>query len=261
MFTDTTLDLPNGARQLVRVGGSGPPLVWLHGLDGPDVDQPLVRSLAERFTVYAPQSPGFEGLEELLDLDDVHALALYYDDLLEALGLEEVTVVGHSFGAMVAAELAAHVPRRVKQLALISAVGLWDDDDQVADLFAVPLMELDAFLYGDPSKAPAPADPHDVEAFVRYSQAMTTVAKYLWPIPDRRIHLRTHRIDAPTVIVHGEEDRWVPVSYAERWRAQIRGSRTVTVPGTGHLVTRENPDAVLEAIEGLVGAEVPTPAS
>src|SRR5438132_12451755 len=114
-----TLDLRSGHRQIVFRTGDGPPLVWLHSLYGVEPDSPVVDELARDFTVYAPLAPGFADLDDLGDIRDIHDLALHYDDTLEALGLDTAVVAGHSFGAMLAAELAAHVPARVKQLILL----------------------------------------------------------------------------------------------------------------------------------------------
>jgi pimeloyl-ACP methyl ester carboxylesterase len=120
-LVDEHVRLPSGRSQTVFRGGEGPPLVFLHGGGGLMPDDPLVAGLARSRTVLAPLAPGFADLSDLDDLRDVHDLALHYDDLLEALGLDGVPVVGHSFGAMTAAELAAHVPRRVSALALMGS--------------------------------------------------------------------------------------------------------------------------------------------
>ncbi len=71
---------------------------------------------------------------------------LDYDDLLRHMKLGPLPVIGHSFGAMMAAELAAHFPDRAERLVLIAPVGLWNDAYPVADLFAVPGIEMDALL-------------------------------------------------------------------------------------------------------------------
>ena len=94
--------------------GEGPPVVWLHGLNGVEADQPIIDQLAKQRKVLAPLAPGFNDLDELQEIRDIHDLALRYDDLLDALSLERCTLLGHSFGAMIAAEIAAHDPRRVR---------------------------------------------------------------------------------------------------------------------------------------------------
>src|SRR5436190_22669739 len=56
-----------GREQVVYRAGSGPPLVWLHGLYGVEADAPLIEALAEQYSVYAPLAPGFADLDELDD--------------------------------------------------------------------------------------------------------------------------------------------------------------------------------------------------
>src|SRR6266513_2410811 len=104
MLSSETIDLGGGRKQLVYRAG----------------DAPLIEALAQSHTVLAPLAPGFADLAELDDLRDIHDLALHYDDIFEALHLDQALVAGHSFGAMIAAEVAAHVPHRVSRLILLS---------------------------------------------------------------------------------------------------------------------------------------------
>jgi len=93
--------------------GSGPALVFFHGPWGLHWD-PFLDELARTFTVYAPEHPGTTpGVpDEIYQLDGLWDLVLCYDELLDALGVEAAVLVGHSFGAMVACEVAATSPRR-----------------------------------------------------------------------------------------------------------------------------------------------------
>jgi pimeloyl-ACP methyl ester carboxylesterase len=199
--------------------------------------------------VIAPLAPGFDDLAELDDIRDVHDLALHYDDVLTALGLDAVRVAGHSFGAMIAAELAAHFPRRVTRLALLSPVGLWRDDRPVADLFAQPFTAIDKMLWagGAPvgplaTSASAPNEP--IEALVTVARGMTAIAKFLWPIPDKGLRRRLYRLTAPTLVVYGEKDAFVPASYAEEFAAALRQVKVAIVPDAGHMAPYEQCDAV-----------------
>ena len=90
----------------------------------------------------AGTSVGLEHVEDLWDL------VLYYAERLDTLGLPRATLVGHSFGGMVAAEIAATNPERVDRLVLIAPVGLWLDDHPIPDFSGVP-----------PSGSPKPCSP------------------------------------------------------------------------------------------------------
>jgi pimeloyl-ACP methyl ester carboxylesterase len=256
VLSERTLELPGGATQLVYETGEGAPLLWMHGIGGIEPGRDLLDRLAGGHTVLAPLAPGFRDLAEVSELDDMHDLALYYDEVLDALGLDQVAVAGHSFGAMVAAELAAHYPRRVTQLVLISPFGLWKDDYPVADLFALTAKQMPELLYADPSKAPSTVSLNgeaDVEALVAFAQSTTTLAKFMWPIPDRGLARRLRRISAPTLIVFGADDAFVPARYAEDFAAAIPNAASRLIPGAGHMVPAEQPEAVLAAIEEFLG--------
>jgi pimeloyl-ACP methyl ester carboxylesterase len=247
---DHAIHLTGGRRHEVWFrSGDGPALVFLHGLFGVTGDEPLFRALARHHSVTAPLAPGFANLAELDDLHDIHDLALYYDDIFDALGLDQVTVVGNSFGAMIAAELAAHVPHRVSRLVLISPIGLWNDAYPVADLWGVPTAEMPKLLYADPSKALGLGPNPGVEAVVAQVRGMTSVARFLWPIPDRGLSRRLRRVRAPTQIIHGEQDRFVPVQYAHDFASLISGASVHIIPGAGHMLTDEALDPLLQAIE------------
>jgi pimeloyl-ACP methyl ester carboxylesterase len=276
----------------------GDPVVLLHGDLPPAPTDPLALALARHHEVIAPVHPGFRHPDDADPLHDVHDVALYHDDLLGSLGLGPVPVVGHSFGGMVAAELAAHVPGRVSHLGLIAPYGLWRDDQPVADLLAAFPLELAPLLWADPAgpaaeeamaalldtgDGPSPGEPPpptsrsaspsgaaaatatgvqsppDVQApsaaraLQRMLPGLATVGRFLWPLPDKGLARRLHRVAAPTLIIWGAEDRLIPASYATDLAGRISGSRVELVSGAGHMVTVERPDEVARLLEQLLG--------
>jgi len=190
----------------------------------------------------------------------VHELALHYDDVLQALGLDAVTLIGHSFGAMVAAEVAAHFPRRVARLVLISPLGLWQDQHPLPDMFGqVPYMTIDTLLWKAGKAIPPMADPADepndpVERQVAIAQALTSVAKFVWPLPDRGLRRRLPRITAQTLLIAGADDRFVPASYVEEFASLIRGAGMAIIPDAAHMVPYEQPADVFRKLDGWISA-------
>ena len=152
-----TLELHSNSNQVVYRAGDGPPLMWLHSLYGVEADARIIEVLARDYSVYAPLAPGFAELAELDAIRDIHDLALHYDDILEALQVDSVILAGHSLGAMIAAEIASHVPKRVSRLVLASPLGLWNDAYPVTDIFGVPAAEMPTLLYADMAHAPGGA--------------------------------------------------------------------------------------------------------
>lgn len=257
-----TVTLPSGRRWQVYSGGEGPVLLWLHGLRGVDPADPLLAELSKHYNITAPVAPGFNDLDELGRIDNIHELALDYDDLIAGLGLETFVLVGHSFGAMAAAEIAAHFPACAERMVLLAPFGLWNDAYPVADIFAMPYTTMDDILWHDqgPRERYAPklvpsADPKEAAAqMVRLAGSLTAVTKFVWPIPDRGLHRRLRRIACPTLVVFGAEDRVVSPRYADDFKMGLRDGQTVVVPGAGHMLQYERPDAVLERVERFLAA-------
>jgi len=259
MLTRESVTLPGGGKAQVFRGGKGPQLVWLHGPHGLRGHDPVIAELEQRYSVIAPLAPGFNDLAEIDDIDSVHDLALHYDSVFDALKLGAINLVGHSFGAMLAAEYAAHYPRRVDKLVLLSPFGLWRDDTPVADLFSIPYANFNAMLWKGGKASAAMSDPADdpndpIEKQVALTQAMTTVAKYIWPIPDRRLRRRLPRITAKTLVIHGTDDAFVPVSYADDFVREIRGARKAIIADAAHMAPYEQQAEVLARMDEFLKA-------
>jgi pimeloyl-ACP methyl ester carboxylesterase len=263
-----TLSLRGGRRWQVFSGGTGPTLIWLHGLRGVDPADPTLIALQNNYRVIAPVAPGFNGLDELDRIDNIHELALDYDDLIEHLGVAACTLVGHSFGAMAAAEIAAHFPRRAERLVLLAPFGLWNDAYPVADVFAVPTAQIDDLLWHDaparekfakPLVSVAGLDPAAAKLVaaeaIKLAQGLTAVTKFVWPIPDRGLRRRLSRIACPALTVFGGEDKVVPQRYTEDFKAGLRDGRTAVVARAGHMLTYERPGEVANLIAEFVKAK------
>ena len=241
----------------VHVKGTGPALVYFHGPWGLEWGA-FLDALAERFTVYAPEHPGTTpGLPDVIyQIDTLWDLVLCYDELLDQLGLDEVAFAGHSFGAMVACEVAAQRPSRVRRLALLDPIGLWRDDAPVTNWMLVAPAELPEYVFRDPRGTAATslfAVPDEAEAGAlartRLTWAMGSTGKYIWPIPDKGLKKRIHRIAAiPTLLVWGEDDRLVPRVYAEEFARRLRQTRTEVVKETGHAPHLEQPEATTSVV-------------
>jgi pimeloyl-ACP methyl ester carboxylesterase len=196
----------------VRSKGHGPDLVYLHGPWGPTWD-PLLDELSGRFTVHAPEHPGTSPgrPDDAYALDGLWDLVLCYDELLSELGVAQATFVGHSFGAMVACEIAAACPAYASRLVLIDALGLWRDDTPIPNWMVMTQADLLGHVFRDASGEAARRmfpEPTDAEAKilarVGLQWAMGVTGKFLWPIPDKGLKKRIHRIRVPTAARLGQ---------------------------------------------------------
>lgn len=252
--------LQDGSPASIEVAGSGPPLVFFHGESGLQWS-PFLDRLAEHHTVYAPRHPGTRqgDPDAIRKLDTLWDLVLYYGDVLEALGLRQLTLVGHSFGGMVAAEIAATYPRDVAKLVLIDPVGLWREDAPVANWMSMKPEALLRATFSDPASAvatafaAAQANPGaDPEAAAAAIWSLACTGRFVWPIPDKGLKRRMYRITSPTLLVWGRDDGIVPPLYAQEFASRLRNARIEIVEKAGHLPHIEQPDAVASAIERFV---------
>jgi pimeloyl-ACP methyl ester carboxylesterase len=241
----------------VRTAGNGPPLVYLHAAGGPIWDD-FVAWLTEQYTVYAPHHPGTgeTDRESIHAVDSLWDLVLIYDEIFDALNLQSVPIVGTSFGGMMACEIAAHRPDRISRMVLLDPIGLWREDAPIAPYMVMSPEKLVATLYKDLSSPPVkkalqmPNDPNEAATIsADLIWAFGATGKFVWPIPDKGLKKRLHRITADTLIVWGEDDALVSSVYAKEFAARIARSRIEIIKDCGHVPQVER----LELVKSVVG--------
>ena len=248
----------------VKIGGEGPPLVFFHGAFGLEWD-PFLDNLSQTHTVYAPEHPGTSpgDPDAIKTLDDLWDLVLYYYELFDQLELEAPAVVGHSFGGMVAAEVAATNPRRVSRLVLVSPIGLWLDEAPVTNWMSMAPEPMARAVFYDPEGAVAkqalalPEDPEArVNAQIRATWTLGCTGKFLWPIPDKGLKKRLHRIQAPTLVVWGQHDGIVSSAYAQQFTNRISGARSEIVDKASHVPHLEQLETVSRVVQNFLQSPV-----
>ncbi len=236
-------------------------VVSFHGAAGPLGGEPMLTRLSAHFAVYAPIWPGYsdEGGED--QLEDMQDFALHGADVVEALDLHRPHLIGHSMGGMVAAEMAAAAPSAYGRLVLLAPLGLWLDDQPIADIYSLLPFEFPPLLFHDAAAGTAlmagGLDFSDTEAIKTFlianSRRLGTAGKVLFPIPDRRLSKRLYRITNPTLLVWGDDDRYLPSAYADAWQAAIEGTSLEVIRDAGHMAPYEQPDDVAAVIARFFG--------
>jgi pimeloyl-ACP methyl ester carboxylesterase len=240
-------------------GGAGAPLMFLHGAGGLTAQDPFLTALAGKYHVFAPLLPGYGDSDEAPGLRDMLDITLHTLDLVDALGLEDPLLAGHSMGGMIAAEMAALDNHRFSRLALLAPAGLWLDDHPIPDLFSLVPYEYPPLLFHDAvagaamiTQGMAFDDPEWLKGFlVTNARQLGMAGKILFPIPERGLADRLYRIRAKTLLVWGDSDRLISPVYAQAFKKAIAGAELVSIPEAGHMAIWEQTAKVMAALERL----------
>jgi pimeloyl-ACP methyl ester carboxylesterase len=247
-----TVDV-NGHACRVWKKGSGPKLGFLAGFGGLPRWVPFLDRLAEKREVVVPSLPGFPGATGHTLLDNHLDWLIAVRQLLGKAGLDGADLAGSSAGGSFVAEMAALWPRSVRKIVLAAPFGLYDAKDPPTDVWAqkadnvAGLLTADAEIYKEMKAVPAGAN--SVEWPIEQVRASEAAARIFWPLGNTRLHKRLPMIQAPTLILWGEQDRVMPLSYADWIKGSIQGQSEVRIIAeAGHLAELDQPEAVANAI-------------
>jgi len=240
-----------------KTAGSGAPLVYFHPAGGLVFD-PFLGALSADYTIYAPEVPGTSAgdANAIHQVDGLWDLVLIYEEAIRQLDLPSAPIaIGQSFGGMMAAEMAAHVPSLFKKVVLLDPIGLWRDDLPITNWMTTPPPALPSLLFKNPECPAAKAmftPPDDPELAVAVTAglvwALGCTGKFVWPLADKGLRKRLHRVTAPTLVVWGEDDRLIPAAYAREFGDAIEGSRVEIIPDCGHIPQMEQGETTLELV-------------
>jgi pimeloyl-ACP methyl ester carboxylesterase len=268
----------DGRRVNVIELGSGPPVVFIHGLSGSW--QNWLEQLpvfARDHRVIAFDLPGFGASQMPREKITIRGYGHFVDALLDELGVSSAAVVGNSMGGFIGIELAIRFPERVERLVLVSAAGLsieyLRNERALAVLGAIEnrlaaysgwlASRSDALarrpgarrmIFGivakRPDRLPGPLVAEQVRGSGKpgFLPALDALTDY--PIRDR-----LGEIACPTLIVWGAEDKLVPARDADEFARLIPNSRKVVWPETGHVAMLERPEAFNALVQAFLAEE------
>ncbi|MGE0423296.1 MAG: alpha/beta fold hydrolase [Reyranellaceae bacterium] len=247
-----TVDV-NGFPCRVWRKGTGPVLGWLAGFGGLPRWTPFLEKLAETRTVVVPSLPGFPGATGHTVLDNHLDWILAVRQLLMKAGLDGADLGGASVGGSFAAEMAAIFPGQVKKLVLLSPFGLFDDKQPVADPWAQRSDGVAALMCADPENwktliAP-PEGANSVEWPIEMTRAAEAAARAFWPLGNTQLGKRLPLIQAPTMVIWGEQDRVQPPAYARLFANGIKAKTEIRmIADAGHLADLDQPEPVAKVV-------------
>src|SRR5487761_203374 len=238
-----------GAKLRALEAGSGETVLFLHGAGGL-AWYPLLEMMSAERRVIAPEHPGFGRSELPSWLGSVSDLAFFYLDLLAALDLKTVHLVGHSLGGWTAAEIAIRSTSRLRSLSLLAPAGVPALDEPYGDIFLWSPEEharnsfYESSLAEEQIRSLATAD---IDVML---QNRAAAARLAWSprLHNPQLPHWLHRIDVPTLVVWGEEDRICPFSCRRDFLANIRGAQLRSLPRSGHALHTERPAEVADLL-------------
>lgn len=255
----TTLTVSGVALDLEE-RGTGRPLLFLHPGEGLQPRRPWLDQLAKRFRVIAPNHPGF-GDSALPDwFGTVDDLAYLYLDLARMLDLRDAVLVGAGFGGWIAAEMVVRETRHFAHLVLSAPLGIklgGVTDRDIVDIYAITRPEFMRLAWADPSRGEIDytALPEaELAGIVRGREAL---ALFGWKpyMHNPRLKHWLHRIDIPTLLLWGAQDRIVTPSYGEGWRAAIPAAHSDIIADAGHFPHWEQPDQFVQRVAAFTGRD------
>ena len=251
--------LVDGTRIRYLDAGHGPPVVFLHGLGASMYAwrKNLPAVVAAGFRVIAFDNRGFGLSDKPSGPYDNAAYARLAIALMDSLRVSDAALVGHSMGGAIAAEVAIEYPQRVRGLILVGSAGLGTREPLLFRVARWPVLgsavvalrgrgltaRLLRSTYFDPSKV-TEADVDQYYAPVALPGYGRALRAALRQFQFDGLEGRLNRIAAPTVVLWGEEDRWVPLGVGRALASGITRSAFLSVPRAGHSVQEESPDDV-----------------
>ncbi len=260
-----------GRKVEVAETGKGRPLLYLHGFADVHAGSvgwlPFHEKLGESFRVIAPAHPACAGTDEDEGIDTIDDVVFHTQQVIDALGLGKVDVVGTCFGGWIAAELAVRNPERVNRLVLVGASGLMVPGQPIGDLFwqiqpenGMEYKGLRNLLFAradDPvALALFPDVRSDIERGLSQFKAMRFASRVGFKPPyfyHRKLRERLGRFKGDALLIWGDTDRMVPRSHAEAYRAGFGGKTQLKiVADAGHSPHVEKPKFIAGQIQSFL---------
>ena len=251
-FTEKLVQV-GGNQVHMLTGGSGDPLVVFHGAGGNSGWLRYVQALADNYTVYMPTHPGYWKSTRPEWMETIHDLASFYTWFLEEQGLEGARAIGFSMGGWLASEIAISCRHAFSKLMLVDAVGIKPEKDEIADIFIISPAQVTELLFHDPKQAPeydqlygqSPTpEQTDIAEGNREMAVRLCWKPYMY---DPRLPGLLGRVNIPTRIVWGREDRLAPLECGELYHQAIPKSDLVVIDNCGHAPQVERPDEFVKA--------------
>jgi len=259
-YTDTRIQVAGITLQMLQ-GGSGAPLLLLHGAGGNPGWLPYHQALAQHYTVYAPSHPGYDHSQRPDWISNMSDMAHFYRQCIEELGLAPVHLMGFSMGGWLAAEIAAMCPPYLKSLTLVDAAGIKPQVGDIAELLMVSQDVTKKLRFYDPDQVPdyetlmnRQLSPEEQELQWRNREMTSRLCwKPYFHNPSLPAYLRG--VKTPTLIVWGKQDAIIPVNCGELYQQALAHATLQVIDRCGHSPALEKPQTFLQTVRDFLAQQ------
>lgn len=258
VVADPPMVTVGGVRLELIERGRGRPLLLLHPGIGIEHTAPVLEHLARSARVIVPSHPGFGRSDVPRWMNTVEDLAYFYLDVLDALDLKDVVVVGVSLGGWIAASIAVKSTERLSALVLANAIGIKPGDREtrdIVDIFALTDEELAALAWHDPAAAARDYKAMTDAEVTIAARNREALARFAWSpyMHDPKLPHRLHRIGIPTLFLWGASDRILSEAYGRAYCDLIPGARFEPIERAGHFPHLERAEAFARRVLAFAG--------
>jgi pimeloyl-ACP methyl ester carboxylesterase len=271
----------HGERLAYYDEGQGEPVLLIHGMAGSSVTwREIMPALSKKYRVIAPDLLGHGQSAKPRTDYSLGAFAVGLRDLLDELGVDSATVVGHSLGGGIAMQFLYQHPDYCRRLVLISSGGLGPDVGWILRMLSAPGAELvmpviapklvlragnwvKARLTSMGLRSPRGAEIWNAYSSFSDAQTRESFLRTLRSVVDYRgqsvsaLNRLQLRADLPALAIWGEKDDIIPVDHAYAALEARPDCRLEVLEGVGHFAHVEAPARVVDLIDEFIGATAP----
>jgi pimeloyl-ACP methyl ester carboxylesterase len=228
--------------------GQGEPLLILHGFNHLSSDMPWLHSLATQHAIIAPSHPGFGQSPAPRDVSTVYDLVHTYIGLIHQLPHESISLLGHSFGGWLAAEIAVKLGKKIKRLILVDALGIKISGPMVPDIFDIFNKRPDEVRrrsWHDPDRFAPNPDTMTDQQLMEMHRNWESLCRYGWQpfMYNPQLKRWLSLISAPTQVIWGASDGIVSPAYGRAYADLIPHAQFHLIEDAGHYPQIEQPEA------------------
>jgi len=265
-----TVETNLGPVEYTLKGNNGPVLLFIHGTPG-GYDQ--TTEATDKFRVLTPSRPGYLRTSILLGETPLQQ-AKVFKALLDALGIDKVTVMGVSGGGPSSLEFVAKFPEKVHGLIAFEAVSYAEDFTETdAEIIGASDFSLwfqlvsMSFLSNENLASAIFPNPHNRKKLLNKQKNIEELKRLvwsIWPLSARQEGIKNdyeqfsnfsaplNEITVPTLVIHGNEDINVDISHATKLIENIKGAELYTVKGGDHYMSSTHAEEIDPLIEKFI---------